>query len=130
METKTFDVPTLVSVTSGVLLTMPFSKVTEAIEWILGHPVWTHELGSDALWQLTRAKLLEQHPDLDVDASKVDSENCQAFVDELTARLGQSREVVKGDEHRGADPVTTARNFFGPDAEIVPVLTGDGDRDG
>ena len=60
METKAFSTAALASITTGRLL-CPFSDMHEAIEYLMGHPVWTHELASESLWQLMRAKLPERN---------------------------------------------------------------------
>lgn len=94
----------------------------EAAEFLMGHPVWTHEFASEPLWDLMKAKLLEQHPDIPTDTPEgVDETNWEAYRDRLVAELGESRELVKGSEERPADPITTARQMLGPDKPIVAV---------
>jgi len=82
---RTFDARVVGSITSGILMIDDFSKVHEAIEFIAGYPVWTHELprvcrevcapAITALypdmpqrddvpdWLTTAAGLLERYPD-------------------------------------------------------------------
>ena len=107
METRSFPTPVLASLSTGVLL-CNFSDMHEAAEYLMGHPVWSHEFGSRGSVDNMKAKLLEQHPDLDVDATGVDKDNWEAFRDKLIADLGESREIVKGSEVRDKDPITTA----------------------
>ena len=113
METKTFSVPILASITSGVLLEMPFSKMHEAAEWLLGHPVWTHEFGSGETSDRLRAAVLHQFPELDIDASSVTRDNVDEFRQRLIEDLGPDREVLQGSEIREKDPITTAVEAFG-----------------
>ncbi len=42
-ETKSFDPAVLATLTTGTLLVQPFGLAHEAAEWVLGHPVWTHQ---------------------------------------------------------------------------------------
>lgn len=107
METKAFSVPALASITTGVLLANSFSDMHEAAEWLMGHPIWTHEFGSKDTFERMRARVLAQHPDLDIDASDVNRDNVEAFRARLVADLGESREIVKGDAEREAGPVET-----------------------
>lgn len=121
MEKKAFSTTVLASLTTGVMLGPPFSEVHAAAEFVMGHPIWTHEFAYKALWELMRAKVLEQHPGLDVDASEVNRDNYKEFGAKLVADLGETLEITQGDEVRGADPITTARNMLGPDKEIIAV---------
>lgn len=130
METKAFSTPILASITTGVLLEEPFSKMHEAAEFLMGHSIWTHEFANKALWGLMRAKLLEQHPGLDVDADDVTADNYEDFAAKLKADLGDTLEISKGEERRAADPLTTAQNMLGPDKEIIPVVVSDHDEQG
>lgn len=120
METKTFSTASLASLTSGMLL-CKFSEMHEAAEYLMGHPIWTHEFGSKALWDLMRSKLLEQHPGLPRDADGVSEANWQEFLAAACASLGETLTITKGDELRAADPATTARAMIGPDKPIVAI---------
>lgn len=122
METRAFSTPVLASITTGRLLEAPFSKVHEAAEFIIGHPIWTHEFGSAPFVDRLKAKVLLQHPELDVDASEVTADNYQEFADRLKAELGDTLEVVQGSGDRKADPITTLREMV-PDAEVAVVQT-------
>jgi hypothetical protein len=80
--------------------------------------MWTHEFGSEAAWKAMRAKVLEQHPDLDVNVDHVTKANWQSVVTELTAALGESREIRKGTDERTKSPVETLLEIK-PDAQII-----------
>lgn len=120
METKAFTVPVLVSLVSGKLLCSDFSKVHECAEFVVGHPMWTHEFGSESAWRSLRTKVLAQHPELDVDCSSVNKENWSTFTSALIDRLGESREIVKGSDERTKDPIETLRDIR-PDADVIVV---------
>lgn len=121
MTAKSFSVPAIVSLMSGRLL-CNFSDMHEVAEHVMGHPIWTHEFASEALWALMKAKVSEQHPDLPSEAPEwVDKETWQRWRDQLVEQYGATRELAKGDEERAADPMTTARNILGPDKPIVAI---------
>lgn len=123
METKAFSTAALASITTGRLF-CAFSDMHEAIEYLMGHPVWTHELASEALFKLMSAKLREQHPGLPTEADDCDGTNWEAWRDQLVAKLGPTLTITKGQEVRAADPITTARNILGPDKPIIAIGTG------
>lgn len=121
MESKAFSTAALASITTGRLL-CSFSDMHEAIEYLMGHPVWTHELASESLFKLMSMKLREQHPGLPVEAD-CDDTNWQELRDQLVAKLGPTLTITKGEEVRAADPLTTARAVFGPDKPIIAMGT-------
>ena len=112
-ESKRFSTPILASITTGVLLEEPFSKMHEAAEFLMGHSIWTHEFASKDLCKQMRDKLIEQHPDLDVNADDVNADNFEAFAEKLKTDLGDTLEIIGGKEKRQADPITTAREMLG-----------------
>jgi hypothetical protein len=106
-EIKHIDPRALGSITSGVLLLDDFSKVHEAIEWLLGHPVWTHEL-----------------PSIRVEASAaVDAQidgmphgpvlDYKETADFLLKKHGFAVPINRGTGTRKADPITTAMQIMG-----------------
>lgn len=119
MESKSFSTAALASITTGRLL-CDFSDMHEAIEYLMGHPVWTHELASESLFKLMSMKLREQHPGLPAEDDCNDT-NWQQFRDQLVAKLGSTLTITKGEEVRAADPLTTARAMLGPDKPIIAL---------
>ena len=122
METKAFSTAALASLTSGLLL-CKFGEMHEAAEYLMGHPIWSHEFASKPLWELMKAKLLEQHPGLPCDADGVNGDNWQEFLAAACASLGETLTITKGEEVRAADPITTARAMLGPDKPIIAMGT-------
>lgn len=118
METKTFSTAAVVSLTSGLLL-CKFGEMHELAEYVMGHPIWTHEFASKPLWELMKSKLLEQHPDLPVEADE--SQPWQDYLAAACAKFGETLTITKGEEVRAADPMTTARAMLGPDKPIIGI---------
>lgn len=42
-ETREFSLGLMISLTDGHLM-VPFDELHEAVEWLVGYPVWTHQL--------------------------------------------------------------------------------------
>lgn len=120
METKAFSTAAVVSLTSGMLL-CDFSKMHELAEYVMGHPVWSHEFASKPMWDLMKLKLLEQHPCLPTDSKGVTKDTWQDFLAAACAKFGETLTITKGEEVRAADPVTTARAMLGPDKPIIAI---------
>jgi len=101
-ETKHIDPAALGGITTGVLLA-DFSALHEAAEWVMGHPIWTHEFPrlSDDL----KAAVLAQFPDMPV---AINLEGWECTRDRLRATYGDTVEVKRGVSERSADPITTA----------------------
>jgi len=126
-DSRAFDVAVLVSITSGVLLVQPFSKVHEACEWLMGHPVWTHELGSEATVNRIKAAVLAQHPDLPSEVT-ADRNNWDAVAASLRETYGATRDVAKGSGERTASPIETLRQMrpdLADDAIVVVPSPGE-----
>ena len=85
--TRTFKTEVLLSITTGRLL-CDFSDVQEAVEFICGESVWTHQFAHRPFVNEVRRALLAQVPQLDVNADSVTTENYQTFRAEQIARLG------------------------------------------
>lgn len=107
-ETKMIDPRALGSITSGILLLSDFSKVHEAIEWIAGHPVWTHELPgmSEAIAKAIKA----QFPGMPMG----EVANWQETADWLLWKYGEAVPVQRGSGERQASPIATLAAMIAP----------------
>ena len=116
MTTKEIPSTVLLSLAAGGLGLpgVSFSALHEAIEHLLGEPVWTHQLASPEPWSLAREAVIAQHPafaNVDGDALRAACEGqtredatirANAWADAELAAIGASSFVVaKGD---GRDP--------------------------
>lgn len=121
-ETKSFDPAILASITTGIMLVEHgFSSMHEAAEWIMGHPVWTHEFADKALWDRMGAAVLAQFPEMPVnkDDAKVD---WQKVADDVRARYGENVSVTRGSSERTTDPITTLIDAIGPDKPVIAIV--------
>lgn len=99
--------------------------IQRCIEHVMGHPVWTHEIG--AHFALVAAKLQPLFKDLPdrEELGALDKEALRARLADLSARLraehGETMDIEEGIEVRGADPMETAKALY-PDTEVVLVI--------
>ena len=58
-ETREFPTAVIASISTGVLM-CEFSKMQEAAEFLMGHPIWTHHFASKDLWREMQASIAQQ----------------------------------------------------------------------
>lgn len=103
METKELDSLGVAGITTGVLLVEGgFSHIHEAMEWVMGHPVWTHEL--PGVWDEAKARVLKQIPDMPTEANP---DTFGQVASEVRNRFGLKVVLQKGDSERTQGPVET-----------------------
>lgn len=108
-DSKKFSCAVLLSVATGLSLpAVRFDRLHEAIEHLIGEPVWTHQLASPDTWAKARARLVDQHAEFDgIDGADLraacegkSNEDRTRLCDEwLSAKLlivGRGRLVTKG----------------------------------
>jgi hypothetical protein len=123
-ETKNFPTEVLLSLASGITL-CGFSEIHEAAEFVLGHPIWTHEFAIRATFDTLRELILEQHPQLaSANIQTFPVERLNAVVSELHEQFGSELEVSKGGEARTANPIETLLELR-PDMKIIPLIFGE-----
>jgi hypothetical protein len=130
-EIREFSVGALLSLTTDKMLADRFSEVHEAAEFVLGHPIWTHEFGRREVWQRLRENVLEQVPVLaSFDGSGVvDKESAKEFLDEAVQVIGvRSFSIVKGTCVREQSPIETLQEMM-PEKPIIVVDHPKGDSD-
>lgn len=104
---KTFCPAVLGSITSGTLLVDDFGKVHEAIEWIVGHPVWTHELPRKA--GACSAAITALYPDMPTEHPS----DLEACITELRTRYGEALPIARGSQNRTESPVASLVGMLG-----------------
>ena len=132
-ETKDFSLGVALSLTTGYMLAGNFGEIHEAAEWLVGHPIWTHEFADRALADRLRDMILGQRPELaaaddfraHADALKGASKSAaRSHVDSFMAtqveRFGAVVALAKGGHERAESPLDTLRRMV-PDEKIVVV---------
>jgi len=97
-ETRDFPIAVIASLSTGVMLCDGgFSKVHEAAEFLMGHPIWTHHFASKELWADMRRTLLAQCPGLPTDKTEITKDNYRQKLGEIEAEIGPTVTIRKGD---------------------------------
>ncbi|MDQ0305290.1 hypothetical protein [Ancylobacter polymorphus] len=104
MDNRSFDPRILGSITTGTLLVGSFGDVHEAIEHIVGHPVWTHEI--PGLFETARAAVLKHYPDMPA-TEPTDFREC---AEDLVKRYGDALPMPKGTATRDKSPLATLQD--------------------
>jgi hypothetical protein len=97
-ELREFPTRVIASISTGILL-CDFSKMHEAAEFLMGHPIWTHHFANDQMWQDMRRTIAEQCPGMPMKADGVEvvnHDNWQEFVAKLEADLGPVVTIRRG----------------------------------
>lgn len=101
-ETKTLPTGAVLTITTDIVMVESFEGVHEAFEWVMGHPVWTHEM--PRFGDAARERVLAQYPDIPTKATAQDFR--QVYADAV-ARYGDTIEIKRGDAKRNVDPITS-----------------------
>jgi hypothetical protein len=97
-ETREFPTAVVASLSTGIMLCDGgFSKMHEAAEFLMGHPIWTHHFASEELWSDLRRMLLEQCPGLPTEDHGITKENYKEKLAALEAEIGPTVRIRKGD---------------------------------
>ncbi len=124
-ERRKFDLGTVLSITTGVLLTN-IGNVYEILNYMTGDNLFTHQLPRAS--RECEPVILRQHPQLaEVDASGVNTTNWREFLDQQIERFGAELEIepVGIFEHRRIDPIQEAIDMVGADKVIVAEVNHD-----
>ncbi|MDQ1185954.1 DUF7736 domain-containing protein [Agrobacterium larrymoorei] len=121
--TELKEFPTLIvgSVYCGLSLThTTFSELHECVQWLCGHPVWTHEFAHPEIQKVYKSAAIAQFPLL---PSREDVEtDIMAAKAKLLLTYGETVQVEHGATERQKTPMETLRDLR-PDAEVVIVNT-------
>jgi hypothetical protein len=99
-ETRDFPTAVIASISTGVML-CKFSDMQEAAEYLMGHPIWTHQFGSEQLCEDMRRTIADQCPGMPLrgangDARDVNGDNYLEYVAKLEAEIGKTVTIRKG----------------------------------
>jgi len=89
MSTKIISTPVLLSIAAGGvgIPGVTLSDLHEAIEHLLGEPVWTHQLASIDPWNKARTAIIAQHPAFESIDGTAFKSACQDQPTEVRTRL-------------------------------------------
>lgn len=101
METRDFPSTVIASISTGfVLCEDGFSPMHEAAEYLMGHPVWTHQFADKQLCAEMRKTIAEQCPGMatreEAEAFGVNKDNWREFAARVVADAGPTVRIRKG----------------------------------
>jgi hypothetical protein len=117
--TKTFPTLVVVSAATGIVMAegMKISEIHECSEFLLGHPVWTHEFADPATRAALGVAALSQFPGLPA------KQECKADYKAAAARaldeFGPSLMLIKGRHQREAHPFQTLSDIIDRKDEVA-----------
>lgn len=115
-DTKRFPLHAILTMRTGRVMG-DFGDAQELAEWVMGHPIWTHELPS--LGGEIKSRLASQHPELPAELPHVTKENYASVLRDLEEVHGVSLTVKRGDTSRNKSPIETAIETLGADRVVA-----------
>ena len=103
-ETREFPTAVIASL-STVVLFCEFSKMHEAAEFLMGHPIWIHHFASKDLWQKMRARVVAQVPDMPSSIEGVTNENYLQKIADVERQIGASVTIRGGNGETAMHPL-------------------------
>ena len=96
-ETRDFPTTVIASLSTGIVLCEKgFSPMHEAAEYLMGHPIWTHQFADKELCQEMKRAIAEQCPGMPTEASGIGKDNWRDFAAKLEAEFGPTVTIRKG----------------------------------
>lgn len=95
-EVREFSTGVIVTLATGIMLCEDFSKVHEAAEFLMGHPIWTHHFANRELQQEMAATIFEQCPGVPRELNDVSADNWRAVLDKIIDEIGPIQRIRKG----------------------------------
>lgn len=93
MDEKEFDLGTVLTITTGLLLTK-IENVYKILDWMTGESLFTHQL--PRVGRECEPEILSQFPELkNIDVSNVNKENWKEFLENQKLLFGNSFYVKK-----------------------------------
>lgn len=121
METREFSIALMLSLTDGHMMTS-FSEIQENIEWLVGYPVWTHQM--PRLFEVVKPYLEEKYPqfkDWQVPDGLEGEEGVKAYLETLRMLFPEFQEtytVEKMPPTQQIDPLLEAEQIFNKRGDI------------
>jgi len=98
---KAFPMHDILTMRTGIVH-KDFKTAHELMEWIVGHPIWTHEMPSHS--ELVESEMERQFPFLPKKSSR---ETCEQILSDCIAQYGETLEVEQGSQERTTDPISS-----------------------
>lgn len=119
MENQIFDLGTILTITTGTLLTK-IENVYKILGYMTGEEIYTHQL--PRVSEECAHVILRQYPQLSsVDVSDVNTENWESFLADQIEKFGDEFEIepVGVFEHKKIGPIEEAEQMFDGKSIII-----------
>ena len=94
-ETRDFPTAVIASLSTGVLL-CDFGDMQEAAEFLMGHPIWTHQFADKTLCDEIKRTITEQCPGMPTSSPPENWDNWRATLAKIEADFGPTVRIRKG----------------------------------
>jgi len=94
-NTKDFSTASIVSISTGIALCR-FNEIHEAAEYLMGHPIYTHQFASKELWKDMQRTIAEQCPGVPTTIEDVTAGNYLEKLSQIEAEIGKTIKIRKG----------------------------------
>ena len=120
MTTQTFNTLVVATAATGVGLGQcSYSDVMRVGEFVLGHPVWTHELADKGTTSRIEAAIRAQLPNLP--SRELAHEDWQKAATAATEAYGETVTLTEGTGERTENPVDSLARLTGRPEDIIVV---------
>jgi len=119
MENQKFDLGTVLTITTGVLLT-EICNVYKILDYMTGDHLFTHQI--PRVGRECEPIILEQYPQLaSVNIENVTANNWKEFLDEQIAKFGNEFEIIPVGlfEHKHIDAIEELKTIIGESKTIL-----------
>lgn len=118
METRDFPIAVIVSLSSGVMLAEGWH---EAAEFLMGHPIWSHQFARKELWEEMQKTILEQCPGLPTGFCGINANNVPARIAALEKEFGPTVKIRKGSGLTAMLPTDEIPNHLKDKTAIIKI---------
>jgi hypothetical protein len=94
-DRRDFPTAVIASLSSGISL-CSFNEMHEAAEYLMGHPIWTHQFASKDLWQDMQRTVLAQCSEMPTELLDVTKDNYKERIAALESEFGKTVKIRKG----------------------------------
>jgi len=129
MGKRTFPTLAIASAATGVGLAdgFTFSTMSEISAFVLGHPVWTHELGDKVMTARIYRAIATQLPRLPT--RELAHADWRAAASEALSAYGDTVELTEGTGERTESPIDSLARMTGRPDKIVAIVVEEPSHD-
>ena len=125
-DTKIFPTSLVLSVLSATAFGDTFGAIHEAVEFVVGHPIWTHELADRRIWKIAQEAIIAQWPPASRWLQKCEGvvgspDGAKRLLAQCIAEVGGQVSLTRGNCQRSESPLESAARLL-PNKPIIAVV--------